>query len=307
MSGILWNSQQRVVTLCLFIGLALPNLGFALDLYPRDGVPLAEGTTTLSLEWKDRNADAMLSPGLSFDVEQQSVNLRLGHAFSLGGMPAYAYAELPFIDYSVSGRVAESFALGPDSGIGDASLALALWPYANVDRGRYWGVAGYVLAPTGEYDVSRTVGLNLNPGSNRYAAVLQTGFHQQLSNRVDWSIAADITVFEDNDDYLNPAAFPQAIPTTLESKPYVTYQTALSYRLNSALTLAASYYLDRDGEMKVAGGNWSNAIDRDRYGLWALINFSEQMRLTVSYQDTVNDDSTVALGSSFQLRFTRLF
>jgi hypothetical protein len=69
------------------------------------------------------------------------------------------------------------------TGLGDLTLVAALWPYADRTAGRYLGLAGYLILPTGDYDPARTLQLNLNPGENRLQWALQAGYSSNLSDR----------------------------------------------------------------------------------------------------------------------------
>ncbi|MEX0382051.1 transporter [Spiribacter sp. 1M153] len=289
----------------------------ALDLGPLSGIAPPAGVTGLSLELSERSLSGRLDvgAGMSVDatVDRRSANLRLGQAFSLGDRPAYVYGELPFVDYDLSGEAASQFDLDGGHGVGDAALALAVWPLADRVAGRFLGVAGYLIAPTGEYKVDRTLGANLNPGSNRYAGILQAGFHQRLPAGFEWSLAADVMAFGDNDDYIGdrvtmgPEGLVPARPATLEVKPYHSYQTSLAWRGHPAVTLAASYYIDRGAASRVDGGDWGPSINRDRYGLWGLFALTRQTRLNVSLKRAVSDRSALSLDSAVQVRLVQFF
>ena len=301
----------------MILGIGMPATVPALDLGPLDGIAPPVGVTGVSLELADRSLSGSLDiPHVGptdARVERRNANLRLGHGFELAGMPAYAYGELPLVDYQVSGEAAQRFDLDPGRGVGDLALALAVWPHADRVKGQYLGVAGYLIAPTGEYKASRTLGANLNPGSNRYAAILQAGGQQRLGDHFEWNLAADVMFFGDNDEYIGErvaitrSGFAPADPATLEVKPYISYQTSLAWRPHPAVTLAASYYIDRGAESRVDGGDWGASINRERYGLWGLFALSLRTRLNISYKRPVDDDSALELDDALQIRLVRFF
>lgn len=305
----------RVFMLCqalaLVFGLAISN-AHALDLAPRTGVPPPSGVSAASISVAHRSFEGTVAIGdlgsASGRVDRQNVSLRYGRSGELSNRPVYTYINLPLVDFDVGGSVArnEALALAPDQGVGDIAVAAAIWPYTNREAGRFLGVAGYLVLPTGEYDSKRTVGLNLNPGNNRFAAIIQTGWHQELSDRWAWSIAADVMFFEDNDEYIGDDVITK-VPSRFEVKPYASYQSALSYQANSALTLAMSYYVDRGAESRNVGSEWGSAINRERYGLWALMTLSARTQLNLSYKSTIDDASGLELKENVQLRLIRFF
>jgi len=306
-------------TFVLLLG-GLVSASQALDLGPLDGLPPPPGITAISLEYQDRTSAGLIDNDtigpIDGEINRQALKLRLGHGFTLGSMPAYVYGELPLNDptleratLSTGATLADALAqrgmeLVGDDGVGDLALATAVWPYANREAGRFWGVAGYLVAPTGDYEAERTLeGVNLNPGGNRWIGVLQTGIHQRLGERWHWSVGSDVTVFEDNDEMrrLSGAVGEQ------EVEPYITYQTSLAWRAHPALTLAASYYVDRGAESRIDGGDWASAVNRERYGLWLLGALSRETRFSLSYKSTIDDASDFELKDNIQLRIIRLF
>ena len=310
----LWAFRIGALGVLLALGI---NQSSALDLGPMDGVPPPPGITAISLEYQDRTSSGLIENDtlgdIGGEIDRQALKLRMGHGFSLGSMPAYAYGELAFNDATLNNAILQStgqplealnITLAGDDGVGDLALATAVWPYANREAGRFWGVAGYVVAPVGDYEAERTLeGVNLNPGGNRWIGVLQTGIHQRLGERWHWSVGSDVTVFEDNDEMrrLSGAVGEQ------EVEPYITYQTSLAWRAHPALTLAASYYVDRGAESRIDGGDWASAVNRERYGLWLLGALSRETRFSLSYKSTIDDASDFELKDNIQLRIIRFF
>ncbi len=292
----------------LFASLLVPFQAGALDLGPLDGIPPPPGVTAISLEYADQTSSGSFATSLgsfSGTIDRQAWKLRVGHGFTLGSMPAYTYGEVAWRDSAVSGSDAELLGIEGDDGIGDLALATAIWPYANREAGRFWGVAGYIVAPTGDYITEKNLeGVNFNAGSNRWIGVLQTGIHQRLGERWHWSIGSDVTVFEDNDQV---SRIGSAVAVEQEVKPYITYQTSIAWRAHRALVLAASYYVDRGAETRLNGGDWGSATNRERYGLWALTGLSEKTRLAISYKSTVDDSDDFELKDNIQLRIIRIF
>ena len=311
-SGLLKRLSCGVCLACL------SGLVQAVDLSPYDVVAPVTGVTAGSVQVGHRSIQGDVDFNgvtLGSRIDQHNVSVRVGRSAEVRGFPVYAYATLSYIrpelGDDLAGEPLTGVRLRADEGLSDLGLAAAVWPYVDRDNGRFVGVAAYAILPTGQYDASRTFGLNLNPGNNRFAGVIQTGFHQRLGDSFDWSIAADAAFFEDNDRFIGrrvePGTQEPADPARLEVEPYLSYQTTLAWRAQSALSLAVSLYADRGGESRVDGGDWRPAINRERYGLWALVALSPRTRVNFSYKSTINDRGALELQDNVQVRLIRFF
>ena len=58
-------------------------------------------------------------------------------------------------------------------GIGDTARAFAIWPYVLNEERQFFGLAGYVFTPAGEYDSNSHV----NPGKNLWSYAFQSAYH----------------------------------------------------------------------------------------------------------------------------------
>lgn len=290
----------------------------AVDLGPYDGVAPPPGVTAGSIQVGHRSFQGDVSlndANLGARVDRHNVNIRIGRSAEWAGTPVYGYASLPYSQFELGdelgGEPLPGVQLQAGEGLGDLALAGAIWPYVDRNAGRFVGLAGYAIVPTGDYAAEKTFGLNLNPGNNRFAGIVQAGLHQRINNRFDWSIAADAMFFEDNDRFIGarfaPGTLDPAAPARLEVKPYFSYQTALAWQANPAISVAASVYADRGGAFRVAGGDWSRATNRERYGLWARLRLSPRARVTVNYKSTINDRADLPLQDNLQIRLIRLF
>ncbi|AGM41235.1 putative secreted protein [Spiribacter salinus M19-40] len=307
------RSIVSIVLLCLAIPVG------AVDLAPYDVVapPADIRGASLQIGHRSFQGDVTLDGQntLGSRVDRRNASVRLGRSAQFGETPAYFYASLPYVALELGGDLDDKSVTGVDleagEGVGDLALAAAIWPYADREIGRFVGVAAYAVVPTGRYDASRTFGFNLNPGNNRFAGVVQAAFHQRLGKRFDWSLAADAMFFEDNDRFIGarfaPGTSEPAEPARLEVKPYFSYQMALAWRAHPAISLAVSLYADRGGASRVGGGDWSRSINRERYGLWALVALSPRTRINLSYKSTVDDRSDLQLQDNAQVRFVRFF
>lgn len=293
----------------LLFALLLINPGFAsaVDLGPLDVIAPKPEWRAISVSVRHSDRDQLIVDGVShptphnYDVTE--VMVRPGTGFQLGEMPGYAFAEMGYRKITTGGALARDPMPAPGKGVTDLTLAAAVWPLADREQGRYLGLGGYVVLPTGRYDTKRTLGLNLNPGGNRFVGILQGGYNQQLNRRWNWMGAADLAFFGDRQDYLGSTL----TPGTYEQRPLYTLQTALTYHLHPRVSLAVSYLYNRGGETRSHGGDWDGMINSHRYALWGLIRLDAKTRLNLRYGSSLEIANGLKEDQAIQLRLIRFF
>jgi hypothetical protein len=160
-------------TVVLFL-LAKPLVGSAIDLQPNDIVAPPPDKTYLMLSYfgtenttNYRNGSAVsTSPYANPVIKGQNTILRAARSYTLGDLAGLTYAQLPYGSIQPAGSLAN---YPTSTGIGDLSLATAIWPYANRDTRTYFGMAGYLILPTGSYSSTQP----FNMGENRYKTAIQ--------------------------------------------------------------------------------------------------------------------------------------
>lgn len=173
--------------------------------------------------------------------------VRLAKSFQLGQMPAFFYLQTPMGTIQADGFPQLSgLRTDGDTGVGDTSLAFAVWPYSNHKTGTYFGVGAYLTMPTGDYDRH----CSFNMGENRWRSALQAGFQTQITQQMSWMAALDGVFYQDND-----ASFsvnPQQKNKLAQDNLY-TLQTGLKYDFNSQYSVAATYFYTVGGRTEVNG------------------------------------------------------
>jgi hypothetical protein len=202
-------------------------------------------------------------------IETQQLQMRAGASFDINNFPAFFYAQLPVGTIEPSGTLSNKVG---DSGIGDTSFLLAIWPYSNRDTGEYLGVAGYLTLPTGSYEPRRTF---LNMGANRTTSALQIGYQRSVMRNLEWMAALDGIWFGKNDDYSIAHA-------TLRQKNLYNVQTGLRYVIDDRYSLAATHFYSQGGETNINGvdSNDPTALQRWQITGAAIFDFG---RVTVQY------------------------
>jgi hypothetical protein len=249
--------------------LILPSISAAIDLQPNDIVAPQPGKSHAMISYVNtenttfyRNGTAVSTkPYGSPDINTQSEILRLSTSYTLQGLPAVSYLQLPYGTIKPAG----SLSTYPGaSGIGDVVLASALWPYSNRETRKYFGMAGYLSLPTGSYNSQQV----FNVGENRYKYDLQMGYQQPIIENLDGMIAVDTMWYGGNSQCA--AACLSATNTSLNQKPLTTTQLGPIYKVNQTYTLGASYFYVAGGATTIGNTYQNNVANTQRYLLSAL-------------------------------------
>lgn len=213
--------------LFLLLVLTGPTIVWAIDLQPNDIVAPLPNKNYLTLSYLNtenttRYRNGTVLPGNPV-IDTHTAILRGSRTFNLGGLPAVTYLQLPYGTISPEGSLARA---AGDTGIGDLSIATAIWPYANRNTRTYLGIAGYLISPTGNYSSQKV----FNLGENRFRTDLQMGFQTPITNSIDGMIAIDTMWFGGNSQCA--AVCGLANNGSLTQKPLTTTQLGPIYRIN---------------------------------------------------------------------------
>jgi hypothetical protein len=276
----------HAVVFCLLL---LPAVARAIDLQPNDAVAPPPDKTVAMISYLGtenktfyRNGVAVSTPALRDPViDSNAAILRLARTYSLFGLPAVSFVQLPYATLQPGGSLSS---LGTKSGVADISLATAIWPYANRNTRTYFGMLGYLTLPTGSYAYDRV----LNPGENRYRLDLQLAFQTPIVGDLDAMIAVDTHWFGANSRC--GAACAATTNVTLNQKPLTTLQLGPVYRINQTFTAGASYFYVHGGATTMNGVYQNNEIKTQRF-LLSLLAYTDVGRFSVQYGrdiETVN-------------------
>ena len=196
---------------------------------------------------------------LDTKADASVIMLRYTRTFNFLDQPAAFYIQPSFGKVKPGGILASN---NDSSGLGDTAFAFAYWPYSNRQAGSYFGTVAYLVTPTGEYDSNELINL----GQNRYSGAFQIGYHTKLSRKLDLMAAADVQWFGDNNDY-------RLTHQKFEQKPLYSSQLSIMFNIDPKFMLAASYYVNRDGETALNGIDRNDQIDAERYQLMAKGKF----------------------------------
>jgi len=151
-----------------------------------------------------------------------------------------------------------------DHGIGDMTVATALWPYVNSQTRTYLGIAGFLNLPTGSYSNQQLYNL----GNKRVSGDIQIGYQTELTKNLDGMLGFDAMWFSPNN---------QVGPNNaqLTQKPLYTSQIGPIYHINPSISVAATYLYAWGAETALNGMSNNNALQTHRYLLSAVAHTSK--------------------------------
>jgi hypothetical protein len=287
------------IWLCVAIMLQ-SNHAYAIDLQPNDARPPPPGISSFQITYQHSERGDFYKNGDKVATDRQiSSDLylwRVGRSFEIANHPAYLYLQVP------TGAVHPQKALAPlggDSGVGDATLLLAFWPYVNRETKTYFGLGAYLSLPTGSYDKNRY----FNMGENVYRTALQAAYQQPLADKLSVMAAFDIVWTGNNSEYRLP--FSQAIGKLEQSAQYNT-QVVLSYAVTPSYDLAAGYYYTLGAEGTINGIDQDNAKDLHRYQIFANAKYPIG-RFTLQYGSDIKTENGYFEDHRLMLRYMKAF
>lgn len=255
------EKMKSLVFLLLMLSSILAN---AIDLQPGEikapsGSFYAAQISYLYVEKGDKYTHGIKTSNSS-NITQNAMLLRLDHALEINHIPAYAYVQSSFSH--MENRDLPDIPNAHSNGIGDTTFAFALWPYVNREKDEYFGVAGYLLLPTGDYDRNRAI----NIGSNIYQGAIQAGYQRKLTSNVNWMVAQDVIMSGNNNEFLGH--------NKLEKNPLYNFQTGLQYVFNPTYLMSLGYFYTVGGESSINGLDQGDITKIHRYQLTGQANYS---------------------------------
>jgi hypothetical protein len=287
---------KKIAPLLLALCTGLPLPALAIDLAPGDVQAPQPGLRMFQFSYRDSQREDYYVRGrkLPGDLRANAteVQLRFGAAFEMANKPAFVYVQVPYGYIDPKGALS---ALPTETGAGDTTLLLSIWPYANHETKTYFGVAGYLTLPTGSYNRN----LTFNMGANRYSSALQAGFQTSLGSRVTWMTAVDTLWSSKNKDF-GPRG------NTQETDALYSAQTGLSYALTPQYSVAATYFYNAGGENRINGRYQDDAIRAQRYQVAGIMHLP-QGRVTLQYGADFRTENGLLEKARWIMRYTHFF
>lgn len=294
--------------ICRYLLIALliqPLASWAIDLQPNDIVAPLPNKNHAMISYVNtdnstfyRNGSAVSTrPYRSPDIGTQTAILRLVTSYTLNGLPAVSYLQLPYGSIKPGGSLA---AYPTATGIGDLTLASAFWPYSDRVNRRYLGIAGYLSLPTGSYNSQQP----FNTGENRYKSDIQMGYQQPIYGNLDGMVAVDTMWFGGNSQCA--AACNSLTNTSLNQKPLTSTQLGPIYKINQTYTVGASYFYVAGGATTIGSTYQNNVVNTQRFLLSGLAYYPFG-RISMQYGRDMEIKNGFVETRRFILRYTTEF
>jgi hypothetical protein len=267
------NTIPRIIYCLLLSGLLSASfVSHALDLNPFDAVAPQPDKNLFSASLISTEAKGIYKNGIkSTATLTHSVNqiqFRLGRTYRVAGLTGLSFVQLP-VGMLNPGGAASSYPT--DYGLGDLTLATALWPYENRQTRTYFAIAGYLTLPTGSYSNQQL----FNLGGKRVAGDIQLAYQTALTKQLDGMIGFDTMWFGPNNHQ-------GASNAQLTQKPLYTAQIGPIFNINQTFSVAATYLYVWGAETSINGLANNNALQTHRYLLSAVATTSKG-RFTLQY------------------------
>lgn len=244
----------------LLFALFTPLMAWAVDLQPNDIVAPLPNKNYVTVSYLNTENNTLCRNGSVASsgpvIDTQSAIFRGTRTYDLGSLPAVSFIQLPYGSIQPGGSIASQ---AGNTGVGDLTIATAIWPYHNRATRTYLGLAGYLISPTGSYSNQRA----FNVGENRFRTDLQMGFQTPITSNVDGMIAIDTMWFGGNSQCA--ATCNSLTNVSLNQKPLTTTQLGPIYRINEIFTVAASYFYVTGGATSINNSYQNNVTNTQRF------------------------------------------
>jgi len=278
---IMRNLTQILLVPLVFACLVIPRLGWAIDLQPNDIVaPLADKNIITLSHYETENTNLYKNGTLVNKTPYGNPKLhshfdivRVATSFTVADRPALSYIQVPIGSLQPEGSLSSQSA---STGVGDVTLAAAIWPYANRESGRYLGLAAFLVLPTGPY--SSTQSFNL--GAKQHSLDVQIGFQTPIVGHLDGMIAIDSMHYGGNNQCAAACLSPTQV--SLSQNALTTTQLGPIYKINEMFTVGVSYFYVVGGATEINHVYQNNAVQTQRFLLSAQAS-TDWGRLSLQY------------------------
>ncbi|MET0532223.1 MAG: transporter [Microvirga sp.] len=221
--------------------------------------------------------------------------VRLLHVYEIApGVTVDPQFLLPVGAISTGGVLAP---LGSPGGVGDVILTAPFKFKLGTEFHDVFAITPYLIAPTGDYDATRS----LNFGANRWQGVLQAAYVKHFDPVWSLDLIGDVAFYSDNTRY-NAGGIGR-----LSQAPQFELQAYLRYKIDPALEIGGGFGGKIGGNQSFQQVSLRNS-QGTTYGRLAVAYFPEP---TFQVQAMIGRDLTVENGTKqatfVQLRLAKVF
>jgi hypothetical protein len=282
----------------LAIAATISQPAYSIDVDAGDYTALPVGTNLAVLYYQNASRDSMYSQGAKAagnnKLDSDVGILRGVHFMELGGYTIDPQFLLPFGNLDAGGDL--DSVLGEESGVGDLILASTIWLVNKPAENTYFGLTPYLYVPTGTYDHNET----LNLGENRWKFALQAGYITNITDKIAFDIAADVTYFGDNDEF-------GAGKATLKQEPAYQLQSYLRYQINPSWDIRAGISQSWGGETEVNGVKQNDEAEITKASLGTSYFVAPDLQLMVNYGQDLDVENGFKEDHRLNFRLLKVF
>ena len=302
---IMHNLTQTRLAALLIACLVIPRLGWAIDLQPNDIVAPQADKNIITLSYYDTENTNLYKNGTLVTkmpygnpkVHSHFDIIRLATSHTVADLPALSYIQVPLGTLKPEGSLSSQ----PSStGVGDVTLAAAIWPYANRESRRYLGLAAFLVLPTGAYSSAQS----LNLGIKQHVLDVQIGFQTPIVGNLDGMIAIDSMHFGGNNQCAAACLSPTQV--SLSQNALTTTQLGPIYKINEMFTLGVSYFYVVGGATEINHVYQNNSAQTQRFLLSAQAS-TDWGRLSLQYGRDIEVKNGFIQPRVFAIRLAKNF
>ncbi|AMW79949.1 hypothetical protein AMD27_14275 [Acinetobacter sp. TGL-Y2] len=268
---------------------------YAVDLDSGDYDAAPAGTNLALLYLQHANRDKLYSGSHKVAGENELTSnvgiARFVHYTDIAGYRVAPQILIPFGQLEADKDISS---WGSSSGLGDLILAAPIWLLNDTDKKQYFGISPYLYLPTGEY--SKHDALNL--GENRYKLNLQAAFSTRIIPQFAWDVAADATIYGDNDDLAGGGKLKQDLGYQL--------QTSGRYFLNEKADLRAGLSYSDAGDTEVRGVD-ADSTTQSKFWLGGAYSPTATTNLLLTYGRDIDVENGFKEDNRVNFRFLKVF
>lgn len=245
----------------------------AVDIDAGDYTALPSGTNVAMGYYQFATRDSLYSDGdkapINAGLDSHIGILRGIHFTEIGGYTVDPQFLLPM--GKLKGKD-DTSNLGDASGVGDLTLAATVWLVNKPESNTFFGITPFLYVPTGNYDRNDA----LNIGENRWKYALQAGYITGLTPKISLDLAADVTVYGDNDKFGSSSV-------TQEQDPSYQFQGFIRYHMTSQWDLRAGVSHTLGGETTVNGIDQDDRLSHTKMSLGTAWSVTPALQLMANY------------------------
>jgi hypothetical protein len=272
----------------LLAALLVCTRAWAIDVIPRDYVPLPSGTNLSGLYYVHGNYDTLNLSGIGTFKSGTGLDTDIGifRQIRYGDFDGRAWSLQLVVPFGATGGQIAGSRLPGSSGVGDVVVSAGLSFLPHPDPRYNVGIVLYTSLPTGDYRPDRT----LNLGANRFSFDTQIGYSQAIGDKFWFDAAIDGIFYTPNN---NTGSNRQS----LTQRPTGQLQLWVGWLPDPASLLSIGYAAQTGGLQQIGG--IPNGVKTESQS----VRISYQRFLSASFQVAVVLQRDIAVSGGFKEAF----